>query len=252
MRFVERQGLRLAYDVVGDGFPVLLHTGAAGDSRMWRDAGYTDGLLGEFRVVLLDHRGHGQSDAPSDPGGYSAAALAGDAIAVADVLGIDRFAFWGYSDGWRVGVELAASARERIAALVALGSVEGPDEEPGTWLAAAELVRMQGIRAILENEAAPDWLMSQLAETDREVVAREVECFGSWSPWPLFPRIEAPTLIIAGERESEGHEAAAAAAIRDARLVLLPDLGHLGTFVESALVLARVAPFLREMAARPA
>jgi pimeloyl-ACP methyl ester carboxylesterase len=38
-------GLNLAYDVVGDGFPVVLHTGGAGDSRMWRDAGVAPTLI---------------------------------------------------------------------------------------------------------------------------------------------------------------------------------------------------------------
>ncbi|MGZ4407107.1 MAG: alpha/beta fold hydrolase, partial [Gaiellaceae bacterium] len=65
MRSFEHDGLRLAYDVVGDGFPVILHTGAGGDSRMWRDAGYVD-ALGNYMVVLFDHRGHGASDTPTD------------------------------------------------------------------------------------------------------------------------------------------------------------------------------------------
>ena len=69
MRSFEHDELRLAYDVVGEGFPVILHTGAGGDSRMWRDAGYV-GALGGYMVVLFDHRGHGASDAPTDPRGY--------------------------------------------------------------------------------------------------------------------------------------------------------------------------------------
>ena len=249
MRFVERQGLRLAYDVVGDGFPLLLHTGAAGDSRMWREAGYVDGLS-EFHVVLLDHRGHGQSDAPADRSSYTVADCAGDVAAIVDELGIERFAFWGYSDGAYVGYAMAAAHPERIAALVASGGVDPPDEEPEELRRAARAVRERGIRAILGSEAAPEWLIRQLAdETDREVVARELECFAGWSPWPHFPRIEAPTLIVAGELEAE-HCAAAATAIPDGRAVVLPGLGHLGAFVHSELVLAVVVPFLRANSAR--
>ncbi|MDP8911750.1 MAG: alpha/beta hydrolase, partial [Actinomycetota bacterium] len=58
-----RAGVRLAYDVAGAGFPVILHTGAGGDSRMWRHAGYVDALR-DFRGVLSDHRGHGESARP--------------------------------------------------------------------------------------------------------------------------------------------------------------------------------------------
>lgn len=236
-------GLSLAYDVVGDGFPVLLHTGAGGDSRMWRDAGYVAGLA-RFQVVLLDHRGHGQSDAPKDPHGHAVADYAADVLALADELMLDRFAFWGYSNGARVGYELAATQPHRIAALVASGGVDGPDDDPAEWREAARAVRSGGIRATLGDEAAPRWLIQQLAdETEVEVVARELECFAGWTPWPLFPRIVAPTLIVAGEYESENC-AVAAAAIPDGHSVVLSGLGHLGAFASGELALSHVRPFL--------
>src|SRR5262245_36468485 len=114
MRSFVHRDVRLAFDVVGDGFPIVLHAGAAGDSRSWREAGYVAGLDG-FQVVLLDHRGHGSSEAPADPGGYTIAHYASDVIALADELGLGRFAFWGYSDGGRVGMELAAEWPDRVA-----------------------------------------------------------------------------------------------------------------------------------------
>src|SRR4029077_7987821 len=91
MRSFEHDGLRLAYDVVGEGFPVILHTGAGGDSRMWRGAGYVDALEG-YTVVLFDHRGHGASDTPTDPRGYLPEHHAADVVALADHLALDRFA----------------------------------------------------------------------------------------------------------------------------------------------------------------
>ena len=100
MRSFEHDGLRLAYDVVGEGLPVILHTGAGGDSRMWRDAGYVD-ALDDYMVVLFDHRGHGASDTPADARGYLPEHHAADVVALADHLGLDRFAFWGYSAGAR-------------------------------------------------------------------------------------------------------------------------------------------------------
>jgi pimeloyl-ACP methyl ester carboxylesterase len=182
VRSFENAGLKLAYEVVGDGLPVVLHTGAGGDSRMWREAGYVAGLVG-FQVVLFDHRGYGQSEAPVDPRGHAVAAYVGDVIALADELAVDRFAFWGYSNGARVGYELAATQPGRIAALVASGGVDGPDDDPSEWREAAQAVRKGGIRVILGAEAAPDWLIQQLAdETEAEVVARELECFAGWTP----------------------------------------------------------------------
>ena len=45
MSFASNEGVRIFYEVVGEPGPLLLlHTGGGGDSRMWRMAGYTDGL----------------------------------------------------------------------------------------------------------------------------------------------------------------------------------------------------------------
>lgn len=243
MRSFEHAGLRLAYDVVGDGRPVVLHTGAGGDSRMWHQAGYVAGLTG-FQVILIDHRGHGRSDTPADPRRHAVADYAGDVVALADELALEPFAFWGYSNGARVGYELAATQPHRITALIASGGVDGADDDPDEWRQAAQAVRDGGIRAILGEETAPEWLIRQLAdETDTEIVARELDCFAGWTPWPLFPRILAPTLIVVGEHES-AHSAAAAARIPNGRAVMLPGLGHLGAFASAELVLGHVRPFL--------
>jgi pimeloyl-ACP methyl ester carboxylesterase len=226
--------------------PVVLHTGLAGNSRVWREAGYVAGLA-DFQVVLLDHRGHGRSEAPSDPRRHTVADYVGDVIALADELGFDRFVFWGYSDGARVDYELAATQPGRVLALVAAGGVDAPEEDPTEWHEAAGLVREQGMRGILGDETVPAWVISQLVdESDPEVVARQLECFAAWTPWPLLANIEAPTLLVAGEHESE-HLTDAGAALRDGRTVVIPNLGHLGAFLHSELVLPHVVPFLRSV-----
>jgi pimeloyl-ACP methyl ester carboxylesterase len=93
-------------------------------------------------------------------------------------LRLDRFAFWRYSNGARVGYALGSTQPTRVAALVGSGGVDAPDEDPYDSHRAARLVREQGIRAILGDEPHPDWLIQQLAdETDAEVVARELEGF---------------------------------------------------------------------------
>jgi pimeloyl-ACP methyl ester carboxylesterase len=242
MTFFEHDGLRLAYEVVGEGFPVVLHTGAAGDSRMWVDAGYVDGLAG-FQVILFDHRGHGDSAAPDDPRSYGVAQHVADVVALSNHLGLSRFAFWGYSAGARIGYQLAASEPRLVAALIAQGTVDGDGADPDEWLEDARAVRAQGLEPMLDAEEIPQSLRDNLLRTDREVLARNFECFAGWTPWPLFPKIEAPTLILAGELEDEGC-VEAASRMPSGRAVILPGLGHLGAFARSGAVLPHALAFL--------
>lgn len=229
------------HEVEGSGFPVVLHTGGGGDLRMWRMAGYVDGLDG-YRVVLVDHRGRGRTP-PADS--YTPADMAGDVLEVMDSLGIDRFAFWGYSMGARVGYELAATAPAHVAALVASGGIDGPEDDPAGWHETAAAVRLGGLRSILGDAPGPAWLVDHLCETDDEVFARSCEDFAGWGPWPLFPRIAAPVLIVAGEHEAE-HLEAAVAALPSGESVVLPGLGHTDAWVRSDLVLPHARRFLAE------
>jgi pimeloyl-ACP methyl ester carboxylesterase len=83
-----RTDLRIHYRVVGDGPPVLWHTGGCGDGDMWELAGYLDGLAG-YTHVLMDHRGRGRSEAPTDMGGHHMSRYVADAVAVLDDVGAD-------------------------------------------------------------------------------------------------------------------------------------------------------------------
>lgn len=229
------------HEAEGSGFPLVLHTGGGGDLRMWRMAGYTDGLS-DYRLVLVDHRGRGKTP-PADT--YTAADMAGDVLEVMDSLGVDRFAFWGYSLGARVGYELAATTPERVAALVGQGGIEGPGDPATEWLETAAAVRAEGLRALLTDDSAPAWLMDHLCETDDEVFARSCEDFAGWSPWPLFPRIAAPTLIVAGELEAENVDSAVAA-LPNGESAILPGLGHIDGWARSDLVLPPTRRFLAD------
>jgi pimeloyl-ACP methyl ester carboxylesterase len=229
------------HEVEGEGFPVVLHTGGGGDLRMWRIAGYVDGLDG-YRFVLVDHRGRGRTP-PAES--YAPAAMANDVLEVADSLELDRFAFWGYSMGSYVGYELAATESTRVAALVGSGGVDSPDGDPSEWRETAAAVRAGGVRSILGDEPAPDWLLDHLCETDDEVFARSCEDFAHWSPWQLFPRIDAPTLIVAGELEAT-NVPAAAAALPHGEAEILPGLGHIGAWLAVDQVVPRVRRFLAE------
>jgi pimeloyl-ACP methyl ester carboxylesterase len=250
-------GVAIHYEVEGEGPPIVLHTGAAGDLNMWRRAGYVSGLAG-FQLVLMDHRGHGRSGRPSDLSEHAIDRYIDDVLAVADAAGLDRFSFLGYSDGTAVGLALAARHSDRVDAVIGLGAAGTPDEWSAerTWLAGAAradgMTRLvQGLRS-MESDL-PDWYERQMLDTDPEMFALELEGWADWDGgWSELGRIRAPVLIVAGELEegSEGeaetHAKEAVAGMPRGRAEILPGLGHVAVFTRSDLVLPIVRDFLRE------
>src|SRR5579864_8404252 len=126
MPFVSNHGVRVHYEVSGSGPSVVLHTGGAGDLRMWREAGYASGL-GGCQCILLDHRGRGLSDRPGGLKAHRPERYVNDVVAVLDALDVPRAAFWGYSFGRRVGFELAHRHPDRVGALILSGGMEASD-----------------------------------------------------------------------------------------------------------------------------
>ena len=107
-----------------DDRPVLMLSHSLGqDHGMW-DAQAAD-LSPHFRVLRYDIRGHGASGATA--GDYRIEQLGADVLALADALGIDRFAFCGLSLGGMIGMWLATRAPERLTAVVLANTSARPD-----------------------------------------------------------------------------------------------------------------------------
>jgi pimeloyl-ACP methyl ester carboxylesterase len=79
-------------------------------------------LRPKHRLILLDTRGHGQSDKPHDPQAYTPAKFAADITAVLADVGVTTAYYWGYSQGGWIGFALARHAPERITAFVIGGA----------------------------------------------------------------------------------------------------------------------------------
>lgn len=245
-----RDGVQLAYDDTGDGFAVVLHTGGAGSSTMWRDGGYVERLAG-FRLILLDHRGRGRSDRPAQLEAHRMAEYVADVSALADLLGLPRYAFFGYSFGAAVGYGLAA-ADARVAALVALGAVfDPPGLEPvvSDYQAPARAAGMQAVVELIERAEAltlPDWARAQFLDTDAEQFQLTITANADRpDPWPALPGIDIPAVLIAGaDEDPDGTQDQMAAAMPNARSVHLPGAGHVGAFLRPDQVVAAARPTL--------
>lgn len=106
-------GMDLAYQVTGDGPPLLLISGLSAERSFWNLA---RPLLSGFTLVEFDNRDIGKSGRASGP--YSAADMARDALAVLDAAGVRKAHVLGHSLGGVIAQELALMAPQRVDRLV--------------------------------------------------------------------------------------------------------------------------------------
>jgi pimeloyl-ACP methyl ester carboxylesterase len=119
--YVERDGVRLFYEVYGTGEPTvfLLPTWSIFPSRHWKmQIPY---LARHCRVVTFDGRGNGRSDRPQGAESYSIRAFALDALAVLDATATERAVVVGVSCATLWGVLLAADHPERVVGAAFIG-----------------------------------------------------------------------------------------------------------------------------------
>jgi pimeloyl-ACP methyl ester carboxylesterase len=121
MPHVDNDGVRIEYDIYGQGEPIVLIHGWSCEGRYWPEFGYVEKLSNEFTVIVPDLRGHGRSDIPKNRD-FSDAAFASDVIAVLNARGIDSAHVFGYSLGGWVVFELAATHLQRIKTAIVGGA----------------------------------------------------------------------------------------------------------------------------------
>ncbi len=239
------------------GEPVVLLHKLGGWNADWRHV--APALAGGRRVVAMEFGGHGDSRA-TDPESfaYPLAQSAADVLAALDGLGIERAVLVGNSLGGCVATLIAAEHPERVARLglvsVALGPAASEEralelERPG-WFDeqgrplprdAAENARISGTLdpAIGEELNASRWQAGRWVQWgERGVALADVA--------ELLPRVQAPTLLLYGERDPliAMFEEKALAALPDGRAVHIPDTGRFPHQERPAEAAAALASFL--------
>lgn len=222
--------------------PVILLSGSLGSTLdMWRPQ--LGPLTERYRVIRIDHRGHGGSPVP--PGPYRVADLAGDALALLDRLGLDQVSWCGLSLGAMVGMHIASEAPQRLTSLtLCCTSAHFPDSS--AWADRISAVAAGGTASIAESVVAR-WFTPDFAAAHPTVVTEAVamvagtsdegylaccQALEVWDHRDRLPAIGAPTLMIAGSADPstpvEPHARTIVDAVPGARLEVL-DGAHLAT-----------------------
>ena len=143
--YVERDGVRLFYELYGDGEPTvfLLPSWSIVHSRFWKaQIAY---LARHFRVLTFDGRGNGRSDRPSEPAAYRAPEFVNDAFAVMDATGTEGAVNVSVSAGTMWSLGMAALQPERVLGAVFVGptTYAATDDMPD-WMHARVNERLEG------------------------------------------------------------------------------------------------------------
>ena len=249
MSFAHNDGVKIGYEVEGEGPPLVLMHGAFGTREVWRRNGVVDALKSKYLLILVDARGHGESDKPHQPSAYLPEPKAKDVTAVLDQLAIESAHYLGYSMGGRFGFDLCTVAPERMRSLVAGGAGPSPTPMYGAWRMFSEnsledLLKIgflripeEGRREFLANdiEALRASLHPSILDQEDVYTAALIE----------FPK---PALLFAGSEDPRHDDARAIVArMTNAEFLSLDGLDHLGAFLAIDRFLPRVTKFLDEV-----
>ena len=242
---------------------MLFIHGLAYDRRGW---GPLPGILArDFRVVLVDNRGVGDSDAPEGP--YSVEQLAADAVAVLDAAGIESAHIFGISLGGFIAQEIALTHPGRVRKLVLCSTSPGgvnafpmPARGVDAFTRFPTMEREAGLRMMVENSLG-DHAVRERPELVEEVYAYRLERAPSVEAWQAqlvasrghdaydrIGAIRAPTLVIHASADTvidARNGELLADRIPGARIERVPDRGHLVVWQEGELLAPIVRDFLR-------
>lgn len=254
MRETRRSGLRVRYECVGSGPPlVLVHGYTASGWSNWSASGWVDFLAPQYTLLIPDLRGHGWSQKPWRNDAYTIQKLARDVRAVLREEDVAAAPVLGYSMGGMVALELLA----RHPDLVPVGIVGGMGSyyPPGRGRFALERQQpgSHAPRRTLPQAAA--FIAGYAVRLDPVALNCVYNGLFRTTP-PIAPEaidaIRQPVLVAAGELDVFHAPAEALArALPNARFLSLSEEGHLSAMRDPRFM-AAAAQFLAETWCGPA
>ena len=254
MPLVDNNGTTIHYVVEGQGPPIVMIHASMGSYREWYGPDYVDALKSEYKLVLVDLRGHGESDRPHDIPSYDSKAFTSDIIAVLDDLKITKAHCWGYSMGGKIAFWLSRHNPERFLSFIIGGAY--PQEYENE-----QLKRSEHVKELLKDGA--DGLITYLIERGDEISpenekalrAMDYHAINAWvNSEDLYnrvdehlPNLDIPFLFYAGENDEWNtypYLVEISEKMKDAKTILFPDVGH-DVHYRKGLVLPYVTEFLK-------
>jgi 3-oxoadipate enol-lactonase len=256
-------GVQLHYtDSGGTGQPIVFSHGLLWSGAMFE--AQVQALQGQYRCITYDHRGQGQSQVTETS--YDMETVYQDAVALIEALNLAPCHFVGLSMGGFVGMRIAARRPELLSSLILLETTADPEPEAnvprynrlnfvGRWfgfgLVAGPVMKiMFGQKFLTDPARAQDrakW-RTMLVNNDRLGTTRAVEgVVTRKGVYDELGKITTPTLILVGDQDVATVPAKSErihAAVRGAKLTIIPNGGHTSSVEEPAFINAQISAFL--------
>jgi 3-oxoadipate enol-lactonase len=258
-------GIYLGYEEWGSGQPLVLLHAFPCNRSMWASQVNALTQAHQYRVILPDFRGFGESEVPAGP--YSMERLAEDTVALLDALHIEEFFLGAISMGGYVAFAMYRTCARRVRALILADTRPEADtpEARASREELAQLAEREGSAAVAEY-MLPRVLTAQTLRDPTGTTARLRAMMEAASPigiaaaqrgmaqradsTDLLPQIHCPTLLLFGEQDGLTPPAEAqfmAERIPHAQVVTIPQAGHLANLEQPEAFNQALVAFLERV-----
>lgn len=241
MSFVLNDDVKIHYKVEGEGECLVLSHGFFDSLEDWYEYGYVDAFKNRYKLILIDSRGHGQSDKPHDPEKYALYLRALDVIKVLDAEKVDKCHFMGYSMGGWIGFGLMTYFKERFNSFI-LNAVH-PFENNLKFIKSA----VNTLDAWVATQEMSESYKNRLLANDKKALAAAVYNKRSDNSKALI-NLEVPCLMLAGEKDGLYKKAKRASKLSDTiEFISIPDADHALSMSKKDFIVPRVIEFLEKI-----
>ncbi len=264
MGFATCNGIRIRYDSVGEGEPIVWISGTGNSGRIWEEHQIPRFSPGH-RCITFDLRGTGESDSPDEP--YGVEDFANDVIGLTEHLGLGSAHFVGMSLGSVIVQQLAITRPDlvRSAILLATWSSTRREHHIRRWFEARLGALEEGPLPVFRRFAFIMWAPSMVDFHSEEIARLEENFAASAASQPVrayvnhfkadlavdtMDRLEAitcPTLVVYGKEDLitlPWYNQAVADRIRDSKIVEIDGAGHYAFLERPQAVNDAIAEFL--------
>ena len=243
MQKFNSDGVDIAFDIWGEGPPILLIHGFASNMEVnWVATGWIKTLVAAGkRVIAIDNRGHGESEKLYDPELYSASIMADDAVRLLRHLNITHADVMGYSMGARIAAFLTMKHPQLVRRAVFAGLASRMITGVGGSEAIAEALEAPNAATVTDRDARGFRLFADQTKSDLKALAACIRSSRVKIKAEDLAEINVPVLVVAGELDDvAGDVAGLTSVIPGSKGVVLPKRNHMNAVGDSGYKQAAV------------